>query len=89
MQAALGPKRVLATLDLQRRAGANVTVEDFAVVADLLDDVVGPVVRHAEIGTDLGAFFSAKQTLDIRVGAVLLLVDVFDVMPSSSALTIA
>src|SRR5476649_798285 len=46
-QAALGPELVAAALQLERRAHADGALEAFAVVSDLLDDVVGPVVGEA------------------------------------------
>src|SRR5882757_11300321 len=39
LQAALGPQLVEAALDLERRSHADVAVEAFAVVADLLHDI--------------------------------------------------
>src|SRR5215831_12152284 len=38
LQAALGPQRVEATFDLQRRAFADVAVEHLAVIADMAHD---------------------------------------------------
>jgi hypothetical protein len=46
LQAALGPERVLAALDLQARALADVLLERLAVVAHVLDDPDGPIVRR-------------------------------------------
>ena len=66
LQAALGPQRVDAARDLQRAAGADVALEDFAVVADRLDDVDDPVVGQAEIGADLGVGLDAEHALDLR-----------------------
>src|ERR1700689_227792 len=49
-QAAFGPQIVEPAIKFQRRAGADVAVEDLAVIADHLDRVVGPffVVIAAE-----------------------------------------
>src|SRR4029077_14916738 len=41
-QPALGPQIVVAALQLERRAEAEMLVEDLAVIADQLDRVVGP-----------------------------------------------
>src|SRR5215475_11227691 len=43
LQAALGPQPVEPSLDLERRAHAEVALEALAVVPDLLDDVVDPL----------------------------------------------
>src|SRR6476660_1361338 len=48
LEAALGPQRVLTALDLQLRAFADGLLEDLAVVADVLDDPVSPVVRQVD-----------------------------------------
>ena len=48
MQAALGPQGVLAALDLQLGSFADVALEALAVIADVLDDPVGPVVGQAD-----------------------------------------
>src|SRR5262249_7760160 len=40
LQAALGPQIVQAAVDFQHRAGTDVALEAFAVIPDLLDDVV-------------------------------------------------
>src|SRR5690242_16942708 len=54
LQTALGPQGVDAASDLQRAARTHVALENLAVVAGGLDDVDHPVVRHAEVGADLG-----------------------------------
>src|SRR5690349_17073771 len=41
-RAALGPQRVDAALELERRVLSDIAVVDFGVVADLGDRVVGP-----------------------------------------------
>ena len=48
LQAALGPQRIEPARNLQRRALTDVTLEAFAVIADRLDDVVGPIVAQPE-----------------------------------------
>src|SRR4051812_17912993 len=74
LEAALGPERVLAALDLEPGALADGLVEDLAVVADVLDDAVGPIVGQAE-GLAVLAFRSEK-TLDLRIVRALHLVDI-------------
>ena len=53
LQAALVPGAFQAAVQLQRRARTDIAVEDFAVVADRLDDVVGPIVGEAHPLTQL------------------------------------
>src|ERR1700719_2417640 len=48
LQAALGPQRVETAHDLQRRTLADVAFENFAVIADVLDDAIDPVVGEPE-----------------------------------------
>src|SRR5580698_1330989 len=74
LQAALGPQRVEAARDLQRRALADVALKNFAVIADRLDDAIGPVVGEPEPFTELA--FEAEQAADFRIGGVLLIVDI-------------
>src|SRR5689334_5452091 len=47
LQTALVPQLVQAAGQAQRRLQADIALEAFAVVADLLDDVIGPVLGHA------------------------------------------
>src|SRR6187455_1011102 len=72
LQTALRPKLVEAALDLERRALADIALEALAVVADLLDDVVDPLLvdtgRLAHAGRD------AQDTLDAGVIALQHLV---------------
>src|SRR3954468_8905458 len=65
LDAALVPQRIDAAGDLQRRAVADVAVEDFAVVTERLDDVIGPVVAEADALAE-GAV-GAEQTLNVLV----------------------
>src|SRR5512134_3010598 len=69
--AALVPEAVQAALEAER---LEVGVEALAVVADLLDDVVGPLVVDAEHLADVAA--RADDALDRRVLAGGLLIDV-------------
>src|SRR5512138_2919447 len=61
--------RVEAALEADRRAGADELLEDLAVVADLLDDVVGPLVvepqhlAHVPLG--------AEEPVDVRIAGAL------------------
>src|SRR6202171_1277180 len=74
LQAALGPQRVEPARDLQRRALADIALKNFAVIADGLDDAIGPVVGQPEPFTELA--FETEQAADFRIGRVLLIVDV-------------
>src|SRR6185312_11031237 len=74
LQAALRPQLVQTAVDLERAAGADVLVEALAVVTDLLDDVVDPLLVDAERLAHAGR--DAKDALDRRVVALQHLVDV-------------
>ncbi|MNQ77655.1 hypothetical protein D3C85_925390 [compost metagenome] len=66
--------RIQAALDLQRTALAHVALEALAVVAHLLDDVVGPLLVQPQVGAAAGR--DAQDALDVGVGALGLLVHV-------------
>src|SRR5919106_5139318 len=69
-QTALVPEAIESALEAERR---EVGVEALAVVAHLLDDVVGPLVVDAEHLADVAC--GADEALDVRVGAGGFLVD--------------
>src|SRR5690606_32919482 len=48
-QAAVAPRAVQATLQLHGARHAQIALEALAVVADRLDDVVTPLVIHAQV----------------------------------------
>src|SRR5258706_2779552 len=74
-QAALGPQVVDAARQPDRGLRPEVALEAFAVVADLLDDAVRPLLVQAE--QLAGVFRDTEETLHARVlAARLLLVDV-------------
>src|SRR6185437_3757608 len=74
-QAALGPQFVGAALQLQRRAHADGAFVALAIVPDLLDDIVGPVVAEAHHVAELA--LDAQDAADLSVGRLSLhLVDV-------------
>src|SRR5690606_32344749 len=73
-QAAFCPECVEAALDLQGAALPDIAFEAFAVVADLLDDVVGPGFVEADIGSSSGRH--AQKATHIRAVALTHLVDV-------------
>src|SRR5262249_12728476 len=73
LDAALGPQLVQPAVDLERRAHADVALKRFAVVADLLDDVNGPILGQAELLTVVA--FSSDETLDLRVWRLHRLVE--------------
>src|ERR1700743_1213759 len=64
-QAALGPELVAAALQLERRAHADGALVALAVVPDLLDDVVGPVVGEAHHLAELA--LDAEQAANVAV----------------------
>ncbi len=76
LDTALVPQSVETACDLQRAACTDVAIEDFAVIAHALDDIIGPVIGQAEVGADRRALFDAEEALDIRVCRILHLVDV-------------
>src|SRR6478735_1109118 len=61
LEAALVPQRVQTTLDLERAGLTDVAFEDFAIVADALDDVVGPFVGEPHVGADFRIGFRAEE----------------------------
>src|SRR5208282_312945 len=65
LQTALRPQCVEAAHDLQRRALADVALETFAVIADVLDDAVRPIVGEAERFTILA--LAAEQPPRFRI----------------------
>src|ERR1043166_694503 len=72
LKPALGPEPVQATCDLERRALPDVLLEDLAIVPDMLDDAIGPVLGQSELLAVVP--FSAEQALDVRVGRLHRLV---------------
>src|SRR6185437_1691499 len=48
LQAALVPQGVQAAADLDRRAHADIALEDLSIVADRLDDAIGPIIGEAK-----------------------------------------
>src|SRR6267378_3098722 len=73
-QSTLAPQAVQAALEAER---LEVRVEALAVIADLLHDLVGPLVVHAEQRAQVAA--RAGEALDRRVRAFCLRVDVLRV----------
>src|SRR6185312_2381738 len=81
-QPALGPQAIEPALELQRRFGTDIALEHLAVIAHLLDDVVGPFVvemqrlahagRDAEHALHLG-IVALQHGIDILRGDALLL----------------
>jgi len=83
LQAALGPQRILAAGDLERRALADIALEHLAVVTDLLDDRVDPLLVDAE----RLAMPGVVPRMRLMVGLSLFIISstFFEVMPYSSA----
>src|SRR4051794_11535816 len=65
LNAASVPQRVQAAIDFQRSALAEVALEHFAVVADLLDDLYDPVFRQFQVFAVFTV--STQHTSDVRV----------------------
>src|SRR5690606_9601241 len=65
LQTTLVPQGIEATLDLQLAAGTDVAIEDFRIVADLLDDLYGPVLRQLQVLAEVT--LGAQQAGDVRV----------------------
>ncbi len=89
MQAALRPQGVQTAGDLELRGRTDVALEDFAIIADSLDDVIGPLFVKAEVLADALVLFLAEKRLmsglaDFSISSTLALV-----MPKSSAVTSA
>src|SRR6516165_6922146 len=74
-QPAVGPQIVEAALEFELGVLAQRAIKDLTVIADQLDLVIGPFLvepeRLAHAGSD------AEHTLDVRLVALQLLVDVF------------
>src|SRR5262245_24347585 len=73
-QATVGPQRVLTTFELERRVHADIALVALAVVTDLFDDVVHPLLVDAHRLAI--ARRDAEETLDCRIVALQHLVDV-------------
>src|SRR5262249_6753108 len=67
LQAALGPQPVEPALDLEQRAHADIALVAFAVVPDLLDDVVDPLLVDSQRLAHPGG--NAEDALDCRIVA--------------------
>src|SRR5262249_39311109 len=74
LQATLAPELIEAAFDPERAAHADVALEALAVVTDLLDDVVGPLVVDAEPLPHAGG--DTEDALDARVLALQHLLNV-------------
>src|ERR1700759_1869839 len=74
LQAALGPERVQTTLQLERARLADVSFEDFAVIAGRLERGLHPLVVEAEPRTEIAG--NAEQALDSGRGRFRHLVDI-------------
>src|ERR1700730_7514251 len=74
LQAALGPQRVEAALDLERRAFADVALEHLAVVADVAHDAHHPVLGEPELFAVVA--LGADQLLDVGIFRLERCVDV-------------
>src|SRR6187399_2514412 len=76
LKAALVPQSIEATGNLQIATRTDIALEDFAVIANTLDDIDDPIFTDAETGAELRPFFHAEHAADFRIRRVLHLVDV-------------
>src|SRR5438132_11990105 len=64
LNATLTPQPVDAAADAEPRAGPDVALEDFTIVADMLDDAHRPVLGQAELLAEIA--LGPDQPLDLR-----------------------
>lgn len=83
LQAALVPKGVHASIDLQGRVFAERAVEHLAVIADLFDHFNCPGVFETKVLPD--GSLHAEQTPNIRICDEFSSTTFLEVTPSSSA----
>src|SRR5262249_12210916 len=74
LETALVPETVETSVDAKRRAGADVTIEHLAVVADGLDDPDHPILGHAELFAEVAV--GAEDTLQLGLVRLRHFVDV-------------
>src|ERR1700728_5249262 len=74
LQATLGPERVEPSYDLQRRALPDIAFENLAVIADVLDDAIDPIVGQAERLAVLT--FRAEHAPRLRIVGFQLLIHI-------------
>src|SRR5262249_13438241 len=74
-EAAVFPERVQAAREAEARLGAEIALEDLAVVADLLDRLVGPVGGKPVLLPEIVA--DAEKALHLGIGRARL--DVVDI----------
>src|SRR5580693_7820008 len=74
LNAPLGPQRVEAARDPQRRTLADIAVEHLAVIAHQLDDAIDPVLAEPEPLAEI--ILGAEQALDLGILRFHLLVDI-------------
>src|SRR5262245_61493688 len=74
LDSALVPEVVQATGDTELGAGADIAVEGFTVVADMLDDTHYPVLGEAELFAEIAV--GTKHALEIRFVGLDHLVDI-------------
>src|SRR5690606_38269433 len=75
VEAAVRPQRIQATVERKRRIRADIGRIGFTVVADMLDDAVGPIGREPDRSTKIA--FHAEQAADFGVIRTQHLIDVF------------
>src|SRR5499427_11105648 len=63
LNATLGPQPVDAAADAEPRAAPDIALEDFTIVADMLDDAHHPVLGQAELLAEIA--LGPDQSLDL------------------------
>src|SRR5262249_16659324 len=74
LHASLGPERIEAASDLERRALPDIALEYFAIVADQLDDAIDPILGQSELLAEIS--FRAEHPLYFRIIGFHLLIKV-------------
>src|SRR5262245_27426844 len=74
LDSALVPEVVQAARNVELGAGADIAVERFTVVADMLDDAHHPVLGEAELFAEVAV--AAEHALEVRLVGLGHLVDV-------------
>src|SRR5215469_17090681 len=68
-QPAILPQRIRAALQAEGRFRPDIAGEDLAIIADLLDDVIGPVLREPHLLAEIVA--DTEEPLHFRVWRIL------------------
>src|SRR5206468_4401734 len=75
LHTSLVPQRIEAAGDFERRPLADITLERFAVIPNLLDDPVDPILGQSELLAEIS--LSAEQPFYFRILGFHLLFEIF------------